>query len=100
MYIYYSVSDYIDTLSKLENIISQNSIKFLVSGHGDFTTDLEEMLKRIKDSNTYIFELVNSIVEQKEFDETKLFSQYKFPIIMNQFHQNNIKIAKTEFEVK
>ena len=58
------------------------------------------MIKRIKESSTYIRELETSIIEQTVFNEQNLYPRYQFPIIMNQFHQNNIKLVKTELGMK
>ncbi len=99
-YIYDSLKDYKQTLSKFENIVNLQSIEILVPGHGDYTAHSKEIQKRIDESKTYITELEHSIIEKKEFDETKLYTRYKFPIIMNQFHLNNIKLVKTELEIK
>jgi glyoxylase-like metal-dependent hydrolase (beta-lactamase superfamily II) len=99
-YIYDSLKEYKQTLSKFENVIQQESINILVPGHGDFTTDHKGMIKRIKESSTYIRELETSIIEQTVFNEQNLYPRYQFPIIMNQFHQNNIKLVKTELGMK
>ncbi|MCP4443267.1 MAG: MBL fold metallo-hydrolase [Aureispira sp.] len=99
-YIYDSLVRYKATLASLEQIINQYTIRILISGHGDFTTDKSEMLQRIQDSRKYIADLEGSILNQKEFDTTQLYTRYKFPIIMDAFHQGNIKLAKAELRVK
>ena len=98
-YIYDSLKDYKETLTKFENILKLQAIKIVVPGHGDYTTDTKEMVKRIEESKNYIAELEESIRTKKEFNETKLYTRYQFPIIMNQFHQNNIKLVKKELEI-
>ena len=99
-YIYDSLKDYKQTLSKFEDIITQQSIKILITGHGDYTMDSNEMVKRIEESRAYIAELEHSIIEKIPFNEVDLYTRYKFPIIMNEFHQNNIKLVKTELGIK
>ncbi|MGK0388691.1 MAG: hydroxyacylglutathione hydrolase [Maribacter sp.] len=98
-YIYDSVKNYKETLLKLEKIINTLPIKILITGHGDYTSDKKEMKNRIVESRNYIEELENSIIHQREFDVSKIYPRYKFPIIMNQFHQNNIKLATKELKV-
>jgi hydroxyacylglutathione hydrolase len=98
-YIYDSVKNYKETLLELEKIIDTHPIKILITGHGDYTSDKKEMKNRIVESRNYIKELENSIIHQREFDVSKIYPRYKFPIIMNQFHQNNIKLVTKELKV-
>jgi hydroxyacylglutathione hydrolase len=98
-YIYDSVKSYKQTLSKFEQIIQEKPVNILITGHGDFTTNREEMVKRIEESRTYIAELEQSVIEKTAFNEMKLYARYKFPIIMNEFHQNNIQLLKKELEI-
>jgi hydroxyacylglutathione hydrolase len=95
-YIYDSVERYKQTLSKFEKIITQESLEILITGHGDYTTDSKEMITRIEESRAYITELERSVIDQIAFNETNLYTRYQFPIIMNQFHQNNVKLVKKE----
>lgn len=97
-YIYDSVEKYKETLLKLEKIINTQPVRILITGHGDFTTDKQEMKNRIEESRNYIFALEESIIYKKEFDNAKIYPRYQFPIIMNQFHQNNIKLAQEELK--
>jgi glyoxylase-like metal-dependent hydrolase (beta-lactamase superfamily II) len=99
-YIYDSYENYLNTLSKFENLINQNPIQALISGHGDYTSDKIEMKIRIRESRKYIIELVNSIKSKENFDEKVLFEKYKFPIIMKQFHQKNILLIEKELKSK
>ena len=99
-YIYDSLKKYKQTLSKFEKIITQQSIKILVTGHGDYTIEQKEMMNRIEESRNYIAALAHAVIEKTAFDETRLYTRYRFPIIMNEFHQNNIKLVKTEFNIE
>lgn len=91
-YIYYSVQEYLNTLDKVKQIIQKYKIKILIPGHGDYTKDIKEMLKREKDSRKYIVDLMNTIYSKEKFDIDQLFHQYNFPIVMHKFHKANIKV--------
>ena len=95
-YIYTSVKEYKLTLDKIENIISNYNVEYLISGHGDFTSDRIEMLKRLKDSRDYINLLEDSVINNKTFNFKKVMERYHFPIIMKEFHDGNIRLAKKE----
>ncbi|MFT5886178.1 MAG: hydroxyacylglutathione hydrolase [Arcticibacterium sp.] len=95
-YIYDSGKNYKDTLNKLEHIISTEHVKFLISGHGDFTTDIVEIQLRIKESRDYIHELESSVKNDTDFDLAKLFRRYQFPSIMRQFHEGNAALLRKE----
>lgn len=95
-YIYYSLAKYKETLSSLAELITNNSIQFLISGHGDFTSQKQEMKKRIEESSRYLNDLEQAILNKESFNTKLLYARYQFPIIMDKFHQNNIKLAKKE----
>ena len=95
-YIYHSIQNYLDTLSKFELIIKEKAVSMLISGHGDYTPDKTEMNIRVKESRQYINQLVDSVTNKTIFDEKKLLDKYDFPIIMKQFHLKNIEIAQSE----
>ena len=97
-YIYHSVQCYLDTLLKFENLLQEETVSLLVAGHGDVTSDTAEMFTRIKDSQQYIKELVESVTSDKDFEEAAWLEKYDFPIIMKQFHLKNIELATREFK--
>jgi glyoxylase-like metal-dependent hydrolase (beta-lactamase superfamily II) len=95
-YIYTSVKEYKLTLDKIESIISNYDVKYLISGHGDLTSDKSEMTRRLKDSRSYISQLEYSVTNNKIFDFAKLMESYQFPIIMKEFHMANVALASKE----
>ena len=97
-YIYDSIKRYLETLSKFEEILTKENIDLLIPGHGDFAVDKDEMKIRINESRKYIEELERSIKKKSTFNKKELFDKYDFPIIMNQFHQNNLKLVTAELE--
>jgi len=97
-YIYDSFEFYKNTLKTLENIIEKEEVKFLITGHGDYASDKEEMHLRIKDSRKYIEDLEYAIKNDSPFDMKHLFETYQFPNIMTKFHEGNIKLLKEELK--
>lgn len=97
-YIYDSYINYLKTLSVFDSLIDENAIGLLVCGHGDCTRDIIEMKARVKDSEKYIMDLVDSIISNEPFDLKALFERYNFPIIMREFHENNVKLIKSELK--
>ncbi len=95
-YIYESVSNYESTLKLLEQIINKDNIKILIPGHGDYTTERQEMLTRVDDSRTYI-SLLKGTLNGNPFDVETLFRKYNFPQSMEGFHKDNINLLKKEF---
>ena len=98
-YIYDSIRRYAETLTQFERIIQQQAVSLLIPGHGDYTTDQDEMIHRLYESRKYLEGLTGSILEKKPFDEKALYERYDFPGIMGQFHQNNIALVKAELGV-
>jgi len=95
-FIYFSFNLYKKTLNTFETILNEQNVKLMIPGHGDFTDDKREMFKRISESKKYIDAIEKSIVNEIKFDKEKLFSQYKFPISLNKYHEDNIKLLKKE----
>ncbi|MGB1120652.1 MAG: MBL fold metallo-hydrolase [Saprospiraceae bacterium] len=95
-YIYHGGNAYIQTLQKAEYLINHQKIKFLITGHGDFTTEIEEMKQRITDSYEYIFLTLNSLKNKEQFDFNWLWQRYDFPKVMTRFHEGNLKVLSKE----
>ena len=95
-YIYHSSSEYLETLSKAEDILRNHEIKLLITGHGDFTKDVAEIKKRTSESKVYIETLKTSIQSKEHFDFDQLMKGFDFPIIMKKFHQENIDLIIKE----
>ncbi len=94
-YIYDSLKKYQNTLATLEELINDPAVQFLIPGHGDYTTNRQEMKDRIRESEAYLTDLEQSIVIGTAFDEASLLARYQFPRIMQRFHHNNIEVVKT-----
>jgi glyoxylase-like metal-dependent hydrolase (beta-lactamase superfamily II) len=99
-YIYFSSYDYEKTLVKVDYILNKHNIKMLVPGHGDIAFDNVEIQKRKAENLQYIFDLREAVSAGKQFDLESLLKKYRFPGIMTQFHEGNIKLLKKEIEDK
>lgn len=95
-YIYHSSHDYLNTLDKAQRILDNQSPQLLIPGHGDATTDHQEMQRRIKDSYRYLHQLQESVANNQPFDLEKLWQQYQFPKVMQGFHEANVELVRKE----
>ncbi len=95
-YIYHSGRQYLQTLNTAENIIRHQKVQFLITGHGDYTTKLDEMQVRLEDSRKYISDVMTCIKNKETFDITQLWKQYHFPRSMTNFHKGNLKVLQKE----
>lgn len=95
-YIYDSWQNYMDTLAIFDNLIENNSINTLVTGHGDYTCHKNEMKIRILESRSYLIRLKDSVIRNQVFEESELLDRYEFPIIMKQFHEKNVQLVTRE----
>jgi hydroxyacylglutathione hydrolase len=98
-YIDDSIGKYRQTLDKLEWIITSGEIRILITGHGDYAENREEMLQRIEDSRDYLEKLELSVRSDTLFDLDWLFRKYRFPGIMKKFHETNVKIVRKELQL-
>ena len=95
-YIYTSVQGYKEVLDKLEKVILEEKVKYLIPGHGDYTTDHSEIEKRILNSRAYIA-LLEKHGSEDNLDPFKTFIEgYGFPKIMTAFHKGNVELWRME----
>lgn len=93
-YVYHGVAAYRDTLDQLESIITTEHVTLLVSGHGDATSDREEMRRRLTESREYLDKLERAVRSGARFDLPALFRRYAFPKVMSDFHAGNVKLME------
>lgn len=99
-YIYHSIRQYEETLSKVDGILECHAINILIPGHGDITTSKAEIVKRQWDALDYISNLKYAVMQGTPFKFSDLSSdKYQFPKIMNKFHQANIDLAQKELDI-
>lgn len=95
-FIYYSVSDYEQTLNKAEEIITGRKPTLMIPGHGDVCTDTRDMFSRLKASRDYIDALRKSAVSGEDTLQDTLWDQYDFRQVQAEYHRNNLELMKRE----
>lgn len=97
-YIYYSSWAYQNTLNKIEPLLEAFDIQLFISGHGNPTTDRDEVLRRRDEALEYIGNVRGSIRANKYFDFDKYMAdkKFQFPRIMRRFHEGNLNIMRQE----
>lgn len=95
-YIYQSSAAYEATLSKLDLILQQHSVRILVPGHGQVATDQNEMRRRQRQSFDYIRALREHIAANEQPAIDKMLESYAFPLGMKSFHDGNQTLMRAE----
>jgi len=95
-YVYHSFAAYRTTLETLETIIASSEVHLLITGHGDHTTDRQEMEQRIMDSREYLDGVELAVRSGVAFDFAGFVAErgYEFPGVMGEFHGKNLKVAR------
>ncbi len=97
-FIYHSSVDYLNTLEKLPHIHDRNWFTRLVPGHGDPALTINDWLHRRTESLAYIYALRESIASGIPFDESSLWTRYRYPKLQSKFHTDNLELMKREYE--
>lgn len=97
-FITHSSVEYEKTLEKLPHIHDRNWFTRLVPGHGDPALSINDWLQRRTESLAYIYALRESIATSVPFDETSLWTRYRFPRSQQKCHADNVALMTREFE--
>lgn len=97
-FIYHSSIDYVNTLEKLPVIHDRNWFTRMVPGHGDPALTINDWLQRRTESLAYIFALRESIATGVPFDESSLWSRFRYPRLQQKYHLDNISLMTREYE--
>lgn len=95
-FVYHSFSEYLHTLSAASQILQSHSVRLLVPGHGDVTTEKTTMKTRIDESEQYLRKVIRAVSNDNDFDE-EIFKKYPFPLFLKKYHQENLALARKEF---
>jgi glyoxylase-like metal-dependent hydrolase (beta-lactamase superfamily II) len=95
-YVYHAFADYRATLDKLEQLLNTETVRFLITGHGDHTSSPKEMHQRLADSRAYLDAIDKSVTGQQPFDFDRFITRYDFPVIMRCFHDKNVALRQAE----
>jgi len=97
-FIYHSSVEYEKTLEKMPHIHDRNWFTRLVPGHGDPALTINEWLRRRTEGLAYIYALRESISTGIPFDESSLWSRFRYPLLQRQYHLDNVALMTREFE--
>lgn len=95
-FIYQSSTAYEGTLAKLDGILARHALRVLVPGHGQVTTDTQEMQQRQRQSLDYIRTLRGLIAAGNQEAIDAMPTRYAFPLGMAAFHQGNERLLRAE----
>jgi len=95
-YIYQSSTAYEETLRKLDGILERHTLRVLVPGHGEVTTDLGEMRERQRRSFEYIHTLRGYIAQDNQAAIDAMLEDTRFPLGMKSFHAGNQTLMRQE----
>ena len=84
-----NVKAYEETLNKVRQMVDSHAITTLVPGHGQTTTDQDEIWMRIEHSREYIIHLKNSVDQQQALKQ-----RYSFYKGLEPMHEANIQLIK------
>ncbi len=97
-FIYHSSVEYEKTLEKMPHIHDRNWFTRLVPGHGDPALTINEWLRRRTEGLAYIYALRESISTNIPFDESSLWSRFRYPLLQRQYHLDNVALMTREYE--
>ncbi len=97
-FIYHSSVEYEKTLEKLPRIHDRNWFTRLIPGHGDPALSINDWLQRRTESLAYIYALRESIATGVQFDDSSLWTRYKYPRLQQKYHNDNMALMKKEYE--
>ena len=97
-FIYDSSQAYLKTMRKLEVILDQHDIQFMIPGHGDAASSEIEIRQRIDEAIQYVEALRESVWKDQKMEIKSWLERYDFPIGLRKAHQKNLKLVKKELK--
>lgn len=89
-FVYYSSSDYLQTLDKTDLILQKHPIHLLIPGHGAIVkNDYNEILSRKNRDQAYLTELISSIQNGIDFPLADWLKRFPFPQGLKDEHKKN-----------
>jgi hydroxyacylglutathione hydrolase len=95
-YIYDGSMAYEQTLEKVSKILDEHRIQVMVPGHGNATTDTEEIRHRHQASKEYISTLRGLLRQNRQKDIDAMLDHVPFPRSMKLFHKDNQALMRKE----
>ena len=97
-YIYHGSREYEHTIGKLDRILSEHDIKLLMTGHGNVTSDRDEMKRRQLASLTYIRELREAVEANDLAKLDAMIDGHAHPRVKRRFHLANQRLIEQEIQ--
>ncbi len=95
-YIYQSSTLYEQTMHRVEQVFAEHNIQLLVPGHGQVTTDREEMIRRQASSLHYIQVLRQAVQDNDYRALDELSASYPYDKGTKNFYKDNVELVKRE----
>ncbi|MDR4945396.1 MBL fold metallo-hydrolase [Neobacillus cucumis] len=97
-FIYHSAKAYEETLWKAEQVLVNHQVSVLVPGHGQTTTNRNEIQRRIQRSQDYLSRLIAAVVNEDVEKQHSLEKEMSFPSnFTKQCHEDNVTIIRREY---
>lgn len=99
-FIYFGSKRYETTLGKVDDMLSQLAVRVLVPGHGQHTTDVAEMRRRVAAAYEYIA-AARACVREEEGAAAALAAilrRYPFAAGMKDEHEQNLELFRRELK--
>ncbi|MED4226740.1 MBL fold metallo-hydrolase [Neobacillus cucumis] len=97
-FIYHSAKAYEETLWKAEQVLVNHQVSVMVPGHGQTTTNRDEIQRRIQRSQDYLSRLIAAVVEEEVETQCLLEKEMPFPSnFTKQCHEDNVAIIRREY---
>jgi len=93
-----SVKSYYNTLDKADDLINKFEFSLLVPGHGQVSSNKEEIATRIELGRSYLKRLQKAVQNNNEAEINTLEKEFAFPSGFTKYcHESNVNNMKKEF---
>jgi hydroxyacylglutathione hydrolase len=99
-YIYHSSPLYEESIRKLDVILDNHPVGMLITGHGNFTRERPEMLRRQADALLYIQSMRDAVSRGDQEAIDSLITGCLFPRNMRKFHRGNQRLLEQELGMR
>ncbi|MEH7117286.1 MBL fold metallo-hydrolase [Neobacillus vireti] len=97
-FIYYSAKAYEETLQKAGQVLFNHKVSVMVPGHGQTTSDQEEIKRRIQLSQDYLARLIAAVVDKDLERQSALEKELPFRSnFTKECHRENVELVRKEY---
>jgi hydroxyacylglutathione hydrolase len=97
-YIYHSSHEYMNTMAKINTLITEHNPQLLIPGHGSVTEDQAEMQRRRLASEHYIKHMRQAVLDNDPIAMNELIAECPFPRNMQKYQEDNRKLFIEELQ--